>query len=67
MALYVVFEERQHLTFLSRKNEVQMIFEVSEKNIKILDILFNENYQLHTCFDETHFGDRICKDHAPDY
>ena len=41
MPLYVVFKERQqHLTFLGRKNEVQMIFEVSGK--KILDILFNE-------------------------
>ena len=47
MPLYVVFKERhQHLTFLGRKNKVQMIFEVSEKNIKILDILFNEKLQI---------------------
>ena len=46
-AVYVVFKERQqHLTFLSRKNEVQMIFEVSEENIKILHILFNEKLQI---------------------
>ena len=46
MALYVVFKERQqNLIFLGRKNKVQMIFEVSEKNepLKVLDILFNEN------------------------
>ena len=46
MALYVMFKEsEQHLTFLC-KNEVQMIFEVSENNIKILDILFGEKLQI---------------------
>ena len=38
-------ESEQHLTFLC-KNEVQMIFEVSENNIKILDILFGEKLQI---------------------
>ena len=59
MALYVVFKERQqHLTFLGRKNKVQMIFEVSEKNIKILDILFNKKLQItYICFNVTHFED----------
>ena len=60
MALYVVFKERQqHLTFLGRKNEVQMIFEVSEKNIKILEILFNVKLQINymfRCTHVTHFG-----------
>ena len=47
MALYVVFKGRQqHLTFLPRKNKVQMIFEVSENNIKFLDILFSEKLQI---------------------
>ena len=58
MALYVVFKERQqHFTFLGRKNEVKMIFEVSEENIKILDILFNEKLHMH--FDVIHFEDRM--------
>ena len=61
--LYVMLKERQHLTLLGRKTEVQIIFEVSEKNIlvKILDILFNEKLQitlklhnLHIRFDVTH-------------
>ena len=45
----MVFKERQqHFTFLGRINEVQMIFEVSEKKYtgKILDILFNEQLQI---------------------
>ena len=47
IALYVVFNERQqHLTFPGKINEVQMIFEVSEKNIEILDVLFNEKLQI---------------------
>ena len=47
MVLYVVFKKRQqHLTFLRRKNEVQMIFDVSEKNVKIVDILFNEKLKI---------------------
>ena len=46
MALYVMFKNiQQHLTFLGKKNEVQMIFEVSEKK-KILDILLNEKLQI---------------------
>ena len=35
----------------------QMIFIVSENNIKILDILFSENYKLHKRFNETYFED----------
>ena len=47
MALYVMFKNiQQHLTFLGKKNEVQMIFEVSEKKIKIFDILLNEKLQI---------------------
>ena len=46
MALYVVFKERQqHLTFLGQKNEVQMIFEVSEKSITESLIIYSmKNY-----------------------
>ena len=62
MALYVVFKERQqHLAFLGRKNEVQMIFEVSEKNIQVKSLIFYsmKNYKLHICFDVTHFEDHM--------
>ena len=40
---------------------MQMVFEVSEKNIlvKILDIFSMKNYILHICFDVTQFEDRI--------
>ena len=38
--------QRETTTFHFRKNKVQMIFEVSESNIKILDILFSEKLQI---------------------
>ena len=63
MALYVEFEERQqqHLTFPGRKNEVQMIFEVSEKIYGKKSLIFYsiKNYKLHACFDVAHFEDCI--------
>ena len=58
MVLCVVFKERQqHLTFLCRKNEVQMIFEVFGKNIKSLIFYSMKNYKIHIHFDVTHFED----------
>ena len=38
--------QRKTITFHFRKNKVQMIFEASENNIKILDILFSEKLQI---------------------
>ena len=38
--------QRETTTFYFRKNKVQMIFEVSENNIKILDILFSQKLQI---------------------
>ena len=38
--------QRETTTFHFRKNKVQMIFEVSENNIKILDILLSEKLQI---------------------
>ena len=55
-ASFTPFKERFHyFTFLGRKNKTHVIFEVSENNIKIVDILFSE--KLHVRFDEIHFED----------
>ena len=44
-----------------------MIFEVSENNIKILDILFSEKLQITYAFQSKPDFETDCKVHAPDY
>ena len=52
--------QRETTTFQFRKNNVQMIFELLENNIKILDILLSE--KLHKATLKT-----VCKVYAPEY